>query len=45
LHSFLGLAALALMREEGVNRLDAALCISMQAKERLMALEWWAAGR
>ncbi|KAF8252757.1 terpenoid cyclases/Protein prenyltransferase [Wilcoxina mikolae CBS 423.85] len=45
LHSFLGLAALALMREEGVNRLDAALCISMQAKERLMALEWWAEGR
>jgi geranylgeranyl transferase type-1 subunit beta len=45
LHSFLGLAALALMREEGVNRLDAALCMSMQAKERLMAFGWWAEGR
>ncbi|KAA8906432.1 terpenoid cyclases/protein prenyltransferase alpha-alpha toroid [Sphaerosporella brunnea] len=45
LHSFLGLAALGLMREEGINRLDAALCMSMQAKERLMALDWWAEGR
>lgn len=44
LHSFLGLAALALMREEGLNRLDPALCISMQAKERLMALDWWKNG-
>lgn len=44
LHSFLGLAALALMREDGVNRLDAALCISMQAKERLVALQWWING-
>jgi len=45
LHSFLGLAALALMREEGVNRLDASLAISLQAKERLTALDWWAEGR
>ena len=37
----MGLAALALMREEGLNRLDAALCMSFQAKERLMGLEWW----
>ncbi|KAI5820804.1 terpenoid cyclases/protein prenyltransferase alpha-alpha toroid [Pyronema omphalodes] len=44
LHSFLGLAALALMREEGLNSLDPALCISMQAKERLMELDWWKNG-
>lgn len=37
----MGLAALSLMREEGLNRLDAALCISFQAKERLMGLDWW----
>ncbi|KAI5795171.1 terpenoid cyclases/protein prenyltransferase alpha-alpha toroid [Geopyxis carbonaria] len=41
LHSYLGLAALALVREAGVNTLDPALCVSMQAKERLMALPWW----
>lgn len=41
LHSFLGLGALALVREEGLNRLDPALCVSMQAKERIMALDWW----
>jgi len=41
LHSFTGLAALALMREAGVNRLDPALGISMQAKERLINLDWW----
>jgi geranylgeranyl transferase type-1 subunit beta len=41
MHSFLGLAALALVREEGLNRLDAMLCISMQAKERLMEMDWW----
>ncbi|KAL7274525.1 geranylgeranyl transferase type-1 subunit beta [Rhizina undulata] len=44
LHSFMGLAALSLMREEGINRLDSALCMSMQAKERLMAMEWWING-
>lgn len=41
MHSFLGLAALALMEEEGLNRIDASLCISMHAKERLMELDWW----
>ncbi|KAI5848654.1 terpenoid cyclases/protein prenyltransferase alpha-alpha toroid [Morchella snyderi] len=41
MHSFLGLAALALVREDGLNRLDAMLCISMQAKERLMEMDWW----
>jgi len=41
LHSFMGLASLALMREEGLNRLDPTLCISMQAKERLMSMDWW----
>ncbi|PWW72017.1 terpenoid cyclases/Protein prenyltransferase [Tuber magnatum] len=41
LHSFMGLASLALMREEGLNRLDPTLCISMQAKERLVNMDWW----
>jgi len=41
LHSFMGLASLALMREEGLNRLDPTLCISMQAKERLVSMDWW----
>ncbi|CAZ85033.1 unnamed protein product [Tuber melanosporum] len=41
LHSFMGLASLALMREEGLNRLDPTLCISMQAKERLVNMGWW----
>lgn len=41
MHSFLGLAALALMNEEGLNKLDASLCISIQAKEHLMELDWW----
>lgn len=41
MHSFLGLAALALMGEEGLRKLDSNLCISMKAKERLMELDWW----
>ncbi|TGZ82852.1 terpenoid cyclases/Protein prenyltransferase [Ascodesmis nigricans] len=41
LHSYLGLAALSLAREEGLCRLDAALCVSIQTKERLTSLKWW----
>jgi geranylgeranyl transferase type-1 subunit beta len=32
-HSYLGLAALAIMKEPGIKPLDSALCVSMQQKE------------
>lgn len=50
MHSFMGLAALALMREkdgecdgegDGLEELDPALCITKRAKERLVGMEWW----
>ncbi|CZS94562.1 related to geranylgeranyltransferase beta subunit [Rhynchosporium agropyri] len=34
-HSYLGLAALAIMKESGLKSLDPALCISMQQKETI----------
>ncbi|KAG8623644.1 hypothetical protein KVT40_008620 [Elsinoe batatas] len=41
-HSYLGLAALSLTGDESVQRLDATLCISTRAKERLGPLwEKW----
>jgi geranylgeranyl transferase type-1 subunit beta len=32
-HSYLGLAALAIMKEPGIKPLDSALCVSVQQKE------------
>jgi geranylgeranyl transferase type-1 subunit beta len=32
-HSYLGLAALAIIKEPGIKPLDSALCVSMQQKE------------
>lgn len=48
-HSYLALAILATMNEPGLKPLDAALCISIQQKEKLeqlrkAALVWRAAG-
>jgi geranylgeranyl transferase type-1 subunit beta len=34
-HSYLGLAALAIMNEPGIKPLDSALCISMQQKDTI----------
>jgi len=33
-HSYLGLAALATMKESGIKQLDPVLCISMEQKQR-----------
>ncbi|OLL24286.1 Geranylgeranyl transferase type-1 subunit beta [Neolecta irregularis DAH-3] len=41
LHSYLGLASLALSNEHGLNDIDAALCISKQAVARIRTLPWW----
>ncbi|KAA6416322.1 MAG: hypothetical protein FRX48_01042 [Lasallia pustulata] len=40
LHSYMGLAALACMREPGLKRIDPALCLSVSAREHLEALPW-----
>ncbi|KAI9791917.1 MAG: hypothetical protein M1833_001299 [Piccolia ochrophora] len=40
LHSYLGLAALATLGEEGLKPLDAALCVSVETKTRLEGLKW-----
>ncbi|RAL62425.1 hypothetical protein DID88_004991 [Monilinia fructigena] len=37
-HSYLGLAALAVLKEPGVKELDSALCISLDAKENIEML-------
>jgi len=34
-HSYLGLAALATMKEPGIKQLDSVLCISAEQKERI----------
>ena len=34
-HSYLGLAALAVMKEPGIKPLDSALCVSKQQRERI----------
>ncbi|KAF2090626.1 geranylgeranyl transferas-like protein type i beta subunit [Saccharata proteae CBS 121410] len=39
-HSYLGLAAIALMQEKGVKPINAAACISEDACRRLEGLEW-----
>lgn len=44
-HSYLALAALATMNEPGLKPLDAALCISIQQKEKLEKLRKAALGR
>ncbi|KAK2748262.1 hypothetical protein FQN57_000920 [Myotisia sp. PD_48] len=41
LHSYLGLAALALFDEEGIAELDPVLCASQRVRTRLEALPWW----
>ena len=40
LHSYLGLAALAIMKEPGLKSLDATLCMSVSAMEHLQTLDW-----
>lgn len=40
LHSYLGLAALSIMGEPGLKKIDSALCISVEAKERIMGMPW-----
>lgn len=40
LHSYLGLAALSIMGEPGLKKIDSALCISVDAKERIMEMPW-----
>ncbi|KAF2222169.1 geranylgeranyl transferas-like protein type i beta subunit [Elsinoe ampelina] len=46
-HSYLGLAALSLIGDESIQKLDATLCISTRAKQRLGPLweKWGVAGR
>lgn len=41
LHAYLGLAALASMGVEGLPAIDATLCISNRARERIQSLPWW----
>ena len=40
MHSYLGLAALAIMKEPGLKSLDPTLCISLSAREHLESLPW-----
>ncbi|MCJ1474673.1 hypothetical protein MMC13_003333 [Lambiella insularis] len=40
LHSYLGLAALAVIKEPGLRSIDATLCISVSAREHLEGLPW-----
>ena len=40
MHSYLGLAALAIMKEPGLKSIDPALCISVSAREHLESLGW-----
>jgi len=40
LHSYLGLAALAVMKEPGLRSIDPTLCISVSAREHLESLPW-----
>ncbi len=44
MHSYLGLAALALMKESGLRSIDSTLCISLKAREHLESLPWWVGG-
>jgi len=37
-HSYLALAVLGIMKEQGVKELDSALCVSIQAKNRIQTL-------
>ena len=40
LHSYLGLAALSIMGEPGLKKIDSALCISVDTKEKIMGMPW-----
>ena len=41
LHSFFAPAALSFYREEGINRVDSEMAISLQARERLEGFAWF----
>lgn len=36
MHSYLGLCALAIMGEPGLKRIDSAMCISLEVRERFL---------
>ncbi|KAI9818222.1 MAG: hypothetical protein M1827_000847 [Pycnora praestabilis] len=40
-HSYMGLAALAVMGDPAVKAIDATLCLSVSAREFLESLDWW----
>ena len=40
LHSYLGLASLAAMKEPGLQRIDPTLCISIRARQHLESMPW-----
>ncbi|KAF3906199.1 hypothetical protein ABW20_dc0101335 [Dactylellina cionopaga] len=40
LHSCLGTVGLGIFREEGIHRVDSALCTALQTRERAEGLEW-----
>ena len=44
LHSYLGLAALSIINEPGLKKIDSALCISVDAKEHIMRMPWFTSG-
>ncbi|QDS72772.1 hypothetical protein FKW77_004694 [Venturia effusa] len=44
-HAYLGLAALALMGEQGLKKIDATACFSVDAWEWIEGLEWNGGGR
>lgn len=45
LHAYLGLAALSVMGEEGIESLDPGLCTSARARDYMKTLPWWRGDR
>jgi prenyltransferase beta subunit len=43
LHSYLGLVALALFDEPGLDKVDAAMCATTRVESHLESLAWWRA--
>ena len=41
LHSYMGLVGLSIMGEEGLKRVDSALCVSVEARERVRGWRWF----
>ncbi|KAI5810287.1 terpenoid cyclases/protein prenyltransferase alpha-alpha toroid [Peziza echinospora] len=41
LHSYMGLVGLSIMGEEGLRRVDSALCVSVEARERVRRWGWF----